>query len=508
MTDVTGDAFLGMSMACCRCHDHKFDPLPQRDYFKLRAFFEPIIWRDDMVYATSQEQAAYDHQLELWQRATADIRERMDALLQPFYERKWASTVDKFPLDIQAAFFKPVHERSSWDQQMAYLVTRQFTEEGGGPLKDLKEDAKLKLAALEQELAAYDELKPLPLAKLMTATDFAGTISPTVIPDAAEPTPIEPGFITAISDFASADLMKKVQLSVSARRFVSTASAKHEQLPARTSGRRTALARWIGDANNPLTTRVIVNRIWQQHFGQGIVATPSDFGRNGTPPSHPELLDWLTVQFVADDWSFKQLHKRILMSSTWRQSADHPLASDHQSKDPSEQLLWRSRVRRLKAEQIRDSMLTLGGELDKTLGGPSVDESKPRRALYVQSFRNKTETFLHSFDLANGLQSVAERDATTTPVQALMLINGDYSLRSAAAMAQHVDKRAAGDSPAAACELALRLSWGRPPQQHELMAALQFVGASPGDESPGIEMDRLVDLCHVLLNSNEFLYIE
>ena len=149
MTDVAGDVFLGMSMACARCHDHKFDPIPQDDYFKLRAFFEPVIWRDDLPEATAAARRVYLDQLSIWEQKTADIRAEIDELIQPYHDRKWKSTVDKFPLEIQACFHKPESERSSWDHQMAYLVSRQFLEEGGGPLKSMNKADKAKHEALK-----------------------------------------------------------------------------------------------------------------------------------------------------------------------------------------------------------------------------------------------------------------------------------------------------------------------------------------------------------------------
>jgi cytochrome c553 len=502
MTDVTGDVFLGLSMACCRCHDHKFDPLPQQDYFKLRAFFEPVIWRDDLTAATQQERQRYEQQHAEWEQATVELRRQIDELLAPYYAAKWESTVDKFPLDIQACFRKPREDRTSWEEQMAYLVSRQFQEEGGGPQKGIKKEDAARLATLEEQLAAFDELKPAPLPPLMTATDFAGPITATTIPEDAEQVPVSPGFLAVMTPPGR----DSSALSTTNRRhatpgnvFVSTG-----QVANHTSGRRTRLAAWIGDPNNQLTMRVIVNRIWQQHFGQGIVATSSDFGRNGQLPSHPELLDWLTARFVEDGWSVKKLHKLILMSATWQQSAHHPQAAEYQSLDPSESLLWRARVRRLQAEQIRDAMLVVSGELDSSLGGPSVSESAPRRSLYVKSFRNTTDTFLHGFDMANGLKSVAIRDSTTTPTQALLLINGEYSIGRAKQMAQRLIASHGAD-PNEAVRRSFVHAWGREPRASELESATRFVSSS---DNGGIDADRFADFCHVLLNSNNFLYLE
>lgn len=489
-TDVAGDVFLGMSMACARCHDHKFDPIPQRDYFKLRAFFEPVTWRDDLVAATNQEKQAYAEQLAIWEEATAEIRSEIERLLEPYNRKKWLSTVDKFPLDIQACFHMPVEDRTAWQHQMAYLVSRQFMEEGGGPLKDMKKEDKATHEALLEELKAFEHLKPRPLPSLMTATDFGGVLSPTVIPGDRDREPIQPGYLAAMTTEDRAD----------------AALLAAEVVQANTSGRRTALAQWIGSAENPLTTRVIVNRVWQQHFGQGLVATPSDFGAQGQRPTHPALLDWLTRSFIAEGWSLKRLHKQIVMSATWRQSSEHLHAKEYAALDPAESLLWRARVRRLRAEQIRDAMLSASGELNPQVGGPSVEEHEPRRALYVKSFRNKNDTFLHGFDIANGLQSVAVRDNTTTPTQALLLFNGEYALQRAKHMAQRLMAEADRD-PAEVVRDAFRLTWAREPDFAEMQDALNFVVAHLGEDSH-LDAGKLADLCHILFNSNQFLYID
>jgi hypothetical protein len=273
-----------------------------------------------------------------------------------------------------------------------------------------------------------------------------------------------------------------------------------------TTGRRTALAKWIGDSRNPLTTRVIVNRIWQQHFGQGLVATSSDFGHLGEAPTHPELLDWLTATFIEQGWSFKKLHKQILMSATWQQSARHPEANRYQSVDPAERLLWRARVRRLQAEQIRDAMLVSSGEISQKVGGPSVTEDKSRRSLYLKSFRNQNDTFLHGFDVANGLQSVALRDNTTTPTQSLLLLNGKYALGQASKFADRLT--AMQLPPDETLRIAFRWTWGREPSQQEWEKATQYVNYVAGEDAPAIAADKLSDFCHILFNSNQFLYLE
>ncbi len=486
-TDVVGDVFLGMGMACARCHDHKFDPILQKDYFSLRAFFEPVIWRDDMVYATEQQERQHARDMKQWEEATEEIRQEIDALLEPYYERKWVSTVDKFPLEIQECYRTPVDQRTSWDHQMDYLISRQFWDEGGGPLRSMSKEDKARHEELKTKLAEFDDLKPDDLPGLMTVTDFDGEISPTVIPDDPESQPIAPGFLTAMSPPGEATAVRLPEIPGS-------------------TGRRTALAEWIGRDDNPLTMRVIVNRIWQQHFGRGLVATPNDFGRKGGLPTHPDLLDWLTATFVENGGSFKKLHKQILMSATWRQSAHHPEAVAQEEADPGEDLLWRAPVRRLRAEQIRNAMLQCSGELRDRVGGPSVEAKEPRRGLYVKVRRNTPEEFLHAFDMADGLTSTAERVSTTTPTQSLLMINGDYALGRAAAAADRLLEQEADVDQTV--ELAFVMAWGRAPDPAERDAAHQFLHIPSGEQMPQLERDRLVDLCHVLFNSNEFLYLD
>ena len=494
MTDVAGDVFLGMSMACARCHDHKFDPVPQRDYFSLRAFFEPIIWRDDLPVANRAQRAAHEQQMKLWRKATESIRLRIDQLLKPYHDRKWISTVDKFPLDIQSCFKTPLDQRTSWDHQMAYLVSRQFLEEGGGPLKNISAEDKTAHKKLVQELAAFAHLKPEDLPIRMTVTDFAGALTPTVIPEDPQLGPIAPGILSILSHTSLQGLIHPASIS----RPTGTVT---------TSGRRTALAKWIGRADNPLTTRVIVNRIWQQHFGQGLVTTPNNFGKMGQLPTHPELLDWLSLFFINSGWRAKQLHQQILTSETWRQSAHHPHAMLYQMRDPAENLLWRGRVRRLTAEQIRDAILSASGELQQQLGGPGVQDDNPRRAIYVKQFRNTNETFLHAFDAGSGLKSVAVRNTTTTPTQSLLLINGKYSLARANQLTNRLLHASFSDTTSL-ITFAVRLTWGRDPTPAEIARSSTFLRVSTNTRPTDLSRQLLIDYCHILFNANEFLYLD
>jgi hypothetical protein len=291
------------------------------------------------------------------------------------------------------------------------------------------------------------------------------------------------------------------------------------ELPADTPGPRTRLAKWITDPAHPLTARVIVNRIWQGHFGRGLVRTPNDFGFNGMPPTHPELLDFLANEFVAGGWKFKPLHRLIVMSSTYRQGSATKGRKDALAKDPGNRWLWRYQRRRLQAEEIRDSMLAAAGKLDSGTGGPSVmlpvkrelidllykpsqwkvtpDERKHnRRSIYLIAKRNLRLPFLEVFDQPSLQTSCARRVATTHAPQALELLNGEFSNRMASFLAARLRKDV-GKNPRQQIEQGFRLTTGRPPSARELAIALSF-----------LEREPLEEFTLALLNLNAFLYVE
>lgn len=276
--------------------------------------------------------------------------------------------------------------------------------------------------------------------------------------------------------------------------------------------RREALANWIASPENPLTARVLVNRVWQHHFGVGLVSTPNDFGKNGSPPSHPELLDWLADEFVASGWSIKALQRRILTSATWRQS-DAPRA-DAIKVDAGGRLLWRFPTRRLEAEAIRDSMLAVSGELDRTAGGPGfflhdVDRenvyhyhpkenfgpAESRRMIYAFKVRMEQDGIFGSFDCPDGSLVAPKRSVSTTPLQALNLFNSRFALRQSELFADRLRKEA-GAEPKAQLRRAWSLAFNRSPAAAEESDALEF-----------LRSEGLPALCRALFNSNEFLFI-
>jgi hypothetical protein len=279
------------------------------------------------------------------------------------------------------------------------------------------------------------------------------------------------------------------------------------------SGRRRALAEWIASADNPLTARVLVNRVWQYHFGEGLSRTPSDLGRNGDRPSHPELLDWLARRFIEDGWSLKKLHKLMLTSSAYRQSTGHADWKRQADIDPSNRLLWRMNWLRLESEVIRDSILSLSGRLETSAGGPGVFLSIPadvadgfeffrwfpseeraqrRRTIYTFQRRSVVMPMMEVFDAANMAESCARRNVTTVPPQAFTLLNSEFSNREAKHFAARAAE-AAGPEKDRQIDYAFRLALNRPPSEEELR------------RSRAAPLDRLA---LVLFNLNEFLYLE
>jgi hypothetical protein len=277
-----------------------------------------------------------------------------------------------------------------------------------------------------------------------------------------------------------------------------------------TTGQRAALARWLTDGENPLSVRVIVNRLWQWHFGVGIVTSSNDFGELGERPTHPELLDWLARKFVEEGWSIKAMHRLIMTSAVYRQDSVRKDAGVAEVVDTENGLLWRMRARRMDAEQLRDSMLFVSGELDYEMGGPAVAEEKTaRRSIYVLNKRNKLTTMMNTFDTPDLHNSCAVRDVTTTPIQALALLNGDWTVARAERFAALVlsdemlsDERAGVKQR---IEKAYRMALGRMPGNKDIAQVLVFL------ETAGSQRNALrsawVDVCHVLLNTNEFIYI-
>ncbi len=453
VTDTTADVFMGLGLQCAKCHNHKFDPLLQKDYFRLQAYFAPML-PVEVTVATTDELAAYNVAKRAWDENTAAIRDEIAKLEAPYRATLKNKAIDRFPDEIQVMARKAHAERSPYEVQIAYLVWRQVEAEYNGLEGAMKSEDKDRVLELKRALESLKDLEPKPLPTAMGIADVGMTAPPTFIEKRPDEQ-IEPGIPSILDD---------------------QPAAVHAIDGANPStGRRTALANWLTDPRNPLTTRVIVNRIWQSHFGRGLAANASDFGKLGEAPTHPELLDWLTSQFIVDGWSVKSLHRRILNSATYRQSTLHPDYAELHTVDPLNRYYWRGDTRRLQAEQIRDAVLTVTGQLDSRKGGPSVMSDGNSRTIYTRVMRNSPDELLDSFDLPLFFSSNASRNTTTTPVQSLLLINSELMLGHARKLAKLVGSLSE-ELPTQLTAAWIRV-YGRTPTDIESSQSMAFVSS-------------------------------
>jgi len=450
VTDTTADVFLGLGLQCAKCHNHKFDPLLQKDYLRLQAFLAPIIPRD-IVVADSASVAEHQAKLAVWEEKTKSLLDRIVAIEQPYRDKYRDIAIDRFPDDLIAIARKPSEQRSPGEDQLAYLVQRQVDSEHERLDQFLLAEDKEKLVALRRELKEFDNLKPASLPVAMAVSDVGPTSPSTVMPKRASEV-VEPGVPSILNPRPMDIVPAKSGL---------------------TTGRRSALAKWLTDPTNPLSTRVVVNRIWQSHFGRGLAENPSDFGRLGGPPSHPELLDWLTNKFTDSGWNLKSLHRLILLSATYRQSTDHPEFERFSQIDPANQFYWRRNTTRLSAEQIRDSLLSVTGGLKEYTGGAGQLADSPYRTIYTRVMRNSPDPLLNSFDLPQFFSSNSTRNTTTTPVQSLLMINSDLMLGYGRKLAAQL--RTESSDLWLQVELAWRRVYGRRPTSSELSESIDFI---------------------------------
>ena len=506
ITDAVGYAFLGVTLACARCHDHKFDPLLHKDYYRLQSFFSNVRIDDGVVLDGPEQQKAYSEQLAKWEAATEKIRTEMQALLKPARDAFYQERLSRYPEDIQEVLTMKAEARSPEQWMLYHKALPQVVFTDNELRGKLRGDASTRYKALEVELKAFDALKPAPLNVAQSIADGSRTAPKThVLRGGAwdgQMEEVQPGFLSILDP----------------------SDIKIAPAATESTGRRSALANWLASPTNPLSTRVIVNRVWYYHFGRGIVGTPSDMGVMGERPSHKELLDWLTTKFVGEDqWSMKKLHKRILMSATYQQSSS--TRAEAEKIDPENKLLWKFTRRRLEGESIRDSMLAASGMLNTKMGGPGVFPPLPdgvlpkgyqlwkatpdsddnlRRSVYIFVRRNLRYPMFQSFDMPDTHESCARRQATVTPDQALELMNGKLVHEWARAFARRVDNDRGIDTKTKA-ERALRMAYTRSPKPEEIASAAAFLVKQ--EKIAGSPEGALEDLCHTLLSSNEFLYI-
>ncbi len=458
LTDTTADVFLGLGLQCARCHDHKFDPLLQKDYYQLQAFFSPLRFTEKQVAATPAAQQEYARRMGQWETATASIRAQIEAIEQPTRDRARDEAATKFPPETRAILDMPADRRTPLEVRLHDLAWRQVTYEWARLEGKIKGEDKARLSLLRQQLAGFAADKPAALPQVYAAEETSPAAPPVLIPQKEQLGAIEPGFPVILGAGAP------------------------EITPGQSTGRRSALALWMTSRKNPLTARVIVNRVWQQHFGRGLSGTTSDLGRLGELPSHPELLDWLAARFMADGWSFKKLHRLILTSDAWRQGTASPQAERARLADPENRLLWRWNTRRLDAEQIRDAIHSVTGELDHTSSGPGVDLTKPRRSIFVKFLRNVRDPLAEIFDGPQRFQSTPQRDTTTTPLQSLHLANSRKLMDRAHAMGARLLQTHTADDPDALISAAWLLTTGAPPDDATRGEARAFIHQRTSEE--------------------------
>jgi len=487
---ITMNCLLGLTIQCTRCHAHKFEPIAHKEYYALQAIFFPAYNPDrwtkpaERIVTVADRAARAEHKRRL-DEIERDVKAQRDSLAAAAQKLKTQPDLVKLNDDELAKRFP------------AFAAERE---------------------RVQKAIAQREKGRPPPLDALAVLVETDANPPPHhVLKRGQHNAPgaeVEPGVPAA---------------------FCTTANVyRLDPRPAGrvSSGRRTAFARWVTSPENPLFARVMVNRVWQHHFGAGLVRTSDNLGQSGAAPSHPELLDYLATELVRNDWSLKALHRLILTSAVYRQ-AGGPLTPDPSppstgargdAADPENRLLWHYPMRRLDAESLRDALLCVSGELDQRLGGPYVPsertadgsvevaekhEGARRRSVYLQQRRTQVVTLLHLFDAPSIVGSCGTRTTSTVPLQALTLLNSDFARLRARAFAQRLE-REAGAEPHMRLALAFRLACGREPAEEEAAAARRFLAAQTQVYAgqPDATGRAWTDLCQMVLASNAFLYLE
>ena len=517
-TDTSASVFLGLTLGCARCHDHKFEPFTQRDYFAMQAFFTPAMFQRELAIPTPSERAAHDAAMATYRQQADSAQKALEALEAPYRESLHEEKLSRLSEDARLAHNTPKEKR---------------TMEQEGTVQETAPMLKFTDAELVKTMSANDQTrretlldalkkmaKPAPLPRTMALQNTNG--------------PPPKAFVLIRGDYNNPG--EEVQAGFPAvlrgsQREESQSQGKGSFSTPAADHHRAALAEWIASADNPLTARVMVNRLWQHHFGRGLVRTPSDFGTRGAPPTHPELLDWLAGEFAARGWSMKAMHKLILMSAAYQQSS--AASAEALARDPENALFSRQNRVRLEGEAIRDSLLAISGQLNDDQGGASVSPPIPddiikisknstasadaadhaRRSIYVLARRNLRFPFLEVFDAPDNNLTCPERGRSTTAPQALTLLNSDEVLNAARATAERLMKEM--NSADARVERAFGLILGRPPTAKESVFAQAFVKASEvrqGEAEPDsgtpVAPSGLAELCRALFNLNAFVYVD
>jgi hypothetical protein len=510
---------LGLTVMCARCHDHKFDPIPQSDYYRLMAVlkpsFNPEAWVQPQFHhladvppkqkeAVDKANAEIDRRVAELNRQIAEVRKPTESRL---FDKKLGKLPEALRDDLRAALDTKPEKRNEVQKYLADKLGPLVKVAPEEVRKSLPDAERAKIDEFSKQIAALNGQKRS-YGKIQAAWELDKPATTHILLRGNHLTPgqeVEPGYFAVLTD-ATHPL---------------TIMPRHGSP---SSGRRTAWAKWLTRPDHPLTGRVFVNRVWQRYFGEGIVATSDNFGHLGAKPTHPELLDWLAVEFAESGWKMKALHKLIVTSSVYRQTSSRPDQTEALV-DPGNQLLWRQRFRRLESEIIRDAVLTVSGALDRTPGGPPVPiephddglvvvqpKGMPptaacRRSIYLFARRNYNMTLLNVFDQPVMATNCTRRIASAQPLQSLTLLNDAFMLEQAEQFAQRVATVAS--TPEGRIETAFRIAFARQPTAEEMTAGLGLLRKVEKRYAgkPQADMKALANLCHMLLCTNEFLYV-
>jgi len=530
---IIGSSLLGLTLQCARCHDHKFEPVATAEYYGLQSILWPAYCPDDwlmpkqrnVAVGTVVEREAHAAALAEADRRTAEIKAKLEeaanSLRAQLLEERLAALESELREELRTALDTPEAERDDDAKKLLeeHKSTIEVTDEA---LAERFAEHKTAMESGSAEIAELERNRPAPLAELSILTD--------VVPDAGPHHVLERGNYRALGDDAPPGVPAALSLAGSSYDALQQ-SAQGSESPG--TKRRTALAAWLTSPEQPTVARMTVNRIWQDHFGQGIVATPDNFGYTGADPVHPELLDWLACEFRDHGWSVKHIQRLIVHSAIFRQRGaldDHASDKSHDDDSDSDPLraqapwMFSFPIRRLDAEQVRDATLAVSGDLDETMFGPYVPteqgadgkvvvpDDKPgarRRSIYLQQRRSQVLSLLDVFDAPSLVTNCVRRSASTIPLQSLSLMNSEFMVARAASLAERT-RSEAGTTDAARVQHAFVLAFGRGPRAAEREAAEQFLAAQPARyrDLPEAREQAWTDFCQMLLVSNAFLYIE
>ncbi|MDA0204281.1 MAG: PSD1 and planctomycete cytochrome C domain-containing protein [Acidobacteria bacterium] len=615
MIRTTFQGFMGMSVHCARCHDHKFDPITRMDYYRTVGMFYGHVSYDHLLGPKEEAQEWSRRKKEVL-RAIAPLEKAIAEIEAPYKRQEFEERLKRLPEDVQIAVRTPKEARTRGQELLASQFERNLDSGDedaagmgidlgkivfaasdnvdyrtsalpGGALEFAKKSAaangrplapagqrqggfkpspedQQKIKALRDQIAALEETVPELPPAIEGVRDGDYRLAPNGPGDNLQPGQYDPAFgkientsyvpepgqkfvVPPVHFTANGMVVEEdIKAPVVEPGFV-TVLAKGDEAVARppdrddyvSSGRRRALAEWIASDENPLTARVLVNRLWYWHFGKGIVATPGNFGKMGVPPSHPELLDWLATEFIRQGWSIKQMQRLLMNSETYKMASSF-YDADNIEKDPTDTFLWRYPVRRLEGETIRDVILSASGQINLEAGGeafyPAIPDSVRegyqagrwiltkegpetwRRSIYSYWKRGMKLPMFEVHDQPDPNVTTEKRNISTVSTQALTLLNSEFTLLQARHLADRVVREAPADLSAQVKRL-YRITISRAPSERELAFALKFLNEerellairiSASDAVDGVERNAaqaaLTNFAHVMLNTNEFLY--